>query len=197
MVYQRKAARSSLRHSIRGIALACAVASACASSQRPGAEKPAADSADGASSLAVLDEARTLDGSPLERRASAKATLVIFFASWCGPCRHELHLLSHLRVKYPDLEIIGFNVYEDFRERSDRERLDAFLAEHAPWLQVAVADGDVLRHFGGIPKIPSVFVYDGGGVGVAEFRANQRRSPGRQELETAIRTALGTAQSSL
>ena len=44
--------------------------------------------------------------------------LLNFWASWCGPCRQEMPLLSELHEQYRDLgfTVIGVNVEEDTRK---------------------------------------------------------------------------------
>jgi thiol-disulfide isomerase/thioredoxin len=117
--------------------------------------------------------------------------VMVFFASWCGHCKRELSTLGQLRDEYPEIRIIGLNAYEEFRGWSDKERLKAYLDANAPWLQEVVhADKQMLRDFGGIPKIPSLFVYDRRGQLVAEFRRNKRRLPSPDELEQSLLAAL-------
>ena len=127
----------------------------------------------------------TLDGQRME--AKAAPTVMIAFASWCNPCRRELSDLGQLRTRYPDLRIVGLNAYEEYANYSDQKRLRAFLSESAPWLrEIVLADQTLLREFGGIPKIPTLFVFDKDGRTVAEFRRDKRPPPSIDELERAI-----------
>jgi thiol-disulfide isomerase/thioredoxin len=134
-------------------------------------------------------QSQTIDGAPIA--PDRRATAMVVFASWCGPCRQELADLGELRLKYPDLRVIGINAYEDYNENSDEERLRKFIAENAPWLtQIVHADSQLLASFGKVPKIPTLFVYDEAGKVVAEFRRNKRPPPSHEELDAAIARAL-------
>lgn len=134
-----------------------------------------------------------LDGRPVADGPDARATVVVVFASWCGACRRELATLAELEAATTGLRVIGVNAYEDWGDRSDAQRLRAFLTREAPWLEVVRGDADVLRVFGGVPKIPSMFVYDREGRAVAEFRRDKRPPPRRAELRSAIDRALDAA----
>jgi thiol-disulfide isomerase/thioredoxin len=157
----------------------------CAAPQSPATRSAAAPG------YTVVAQATDLQGTrvgPLP--ADKKATLMVVFASWCGPCRHELATLGELRAKRPELRIIGLNAYEEWGEMSDARRLQGFLAQNAPWLRVVHADQKLLRHFGGVRKIPTVFVFDGSGRLVREFRRAMRAPPTLDELEAVVSEAL-------
>lgn len=139
--------------------------------------------------LAALASKADMNGAKLNLEGS-DATVVVVFASWCGPCRKELAVLSELRETRPNVRIIGLNAYEEFDSFSDEKKLRAFLAENAPWLTVVRDDGTLLKTFGGVPKIPTLFVYDRAGKVVFEFRRNKRPPPDRRELAAAIDSAV-------
>lgn len=122
--------------------------------------------------------------------ADQRAALVVVFASWCGPCRHELAVLGALRQEQPGVRIIGVNAYEEFADRSDEERLRGFLAENAPWLQVVRADDALMDALGQPRKIPSVYVFDRDGALVAAFLRARRAPPTKAELTATIHEAL-------
>lgn len=153
---------------------------------RAGAPSPAT-----APALGPVLAARDLDGrvvGPLG--VDQEAAVVVVFASWCGPCRHELAVLGELRQELPRARIIGVNAYEEFADRSDEERLRGFLAENAPWLQVVRADGALMDALGRPRKIPSVYVFDRRGGLVAAFLRARRAPPTKAELAATIAEAL-------
>jgi len=116
----------------------------------------------------------------------ATATIVVVFASWCGPCRHELGMLKELAVEKPGLRIIGVNAYEDWDDISNQQKLERFLGAQHPWLTVVRADDQILSALGGVPKVPSLFLFDRAGAQVRAFRRAERRPPTKAELENAL-----------
>jgi thiol-disulfide isomerase/thioredoxin len=150
-----------------------AFAASCAgATPQPPAVGPAANE------LARLELALDFVGhvvGPLDDRASG--TLVVAFASWCSHGRHELSIIAELSAEARALRVIGVNAYETFADRSDRDRLAAFLASGAPWLRVVAGDDTLLASLGGVPKIPAVLVYDRTGRLVASWRGTGGEPP--------------------
>jgi thiol-disulfide isomerase/thioredoxin len=116
-------------------------------------------------------------------------TLVVVFASWCGACRAELATVDAVRARHPTLRVVGLNAYEEWGALSDEARLRAFVGEHAAWLRVVPAGDDLLPALGGVPKIPSLFVYDRAGRLAAAFRRDRRAPPDAAELDAALAAA--------
>ncbi|WP_428265462.1 TlpA family protein disulfide reductase [Haliangium sp.] len=138
--------------------------------------------------------ARDLDGRPVGPAGPGQdATVVVVFASWCGPCRRELAMLDELRHETPRVRIIGVNAFEDWGDMSDQNRLRAFLAHDAPWLQVVPNDDAVLAALGRPTKIPTLFVFDRGGRLVVSYLRARRRPPDKRELRAGIDRALAAA----
>lgn len=139
--------------------------------------------------LVALVARTDMHGKALAKRHDGP-TLVAVFASWCEPCREELGVVNMLRERHPTLRVIGLNAYENFDNLSSEKKLVSFLQESAPWLTV-VRDKDksLIAQFGGVPKIPTSFVFDSSGRVVAEFRRDQRDIPSEGELEAAIELA--------
>ncbi len=138
-----------------------------------------------------LENAADIDGRPIGRLADGQqATLVIVFASWCGHCRHELAVIQDLVRAEPALRVVGVNAYETWSQLSDETRLREFLGANAPWLRVVHGDARLLRAFGGVPKIPSLFLYDRHGRLVVDWRRQERPPPELPDLRDAVRLAV-------
>lgn len=168
------------------LAVTALLATACAGSNA--STKPTVPAESGYASVLTAVDMKGARVGPLP--ADKQATLMVVFASWCGPCRHELATLGELRTKQPKLRIIGLNAYEEWSNRSNIDRLKKFLGESAPWLRVVRADQKMLKRFGGVQKVPTVFVYDGQGRLVSEFRRSMRAPPTLDELEAVVTKAL-------
>jgi thiol-disulfide isomerase/thioredoxin len=136
--------------------------------------------------LAKVEGLAALDGAPVGAIGpEQRGTLVIVFASWCHFCREEIELLDVLRREAPELRIVGLNAYETFDELSDDAELRGYLARKAPWLRTAVGDA-LLPHFGGVPKIPTLFLFDAEGRLVTDYRRARRPPPSLDELRADV-----------
>jgi thiol-disulfide isomerase/thioredoxin len=130
-----------------------------------------------------------LDGAPVaERFVAGEPTIFVVFASWCVHCRHELAILAELRAADPHVHIVGLNAYEDWEDASNEASLRAYVAANAPWLPVVRSDDAMLRDLGGVPKIPSLFVFDGAGRLAQGWKRNERSPPTLAELEATLAT---------
>ena len=122
------------------------------------------------------------------------ATVVVFFATWCEPCRKELQILQHVREKQPGVRIVGVNTFEEWEDLSDDRHLRAFLSVWAPWLRVVHGDPALVASFGGVKQIPAMFIFDRRGKLVRSFRKSERAMPSKAEVEGAVQLALRTAK---
>ncbi len=89
-----------------------------------------------------------------------EVVLINFWASWCGPCRQEMPLLSELHEQYRDLgfTVLGVNVEEDSRQARK-------LLEDAPVSFPVVFDSDstVSREYD-VAAMPSTMLVDRNGT---------------------------------
>ena len=100
-----------------------------------------------------------------------KILIVTFFASWCPPCRQEFADLSEIYVQHREdgLEVVAINLFEDFEDFSDDERLAVFLDLTQPPFTVVKGNDAISQQFGTIRRIPSLFVFDRQGRRVLTF----------------------------
>lgn len=87
-----------------------------------------------------------------------KATLFVFFTTWCTPCVAEIPYLNNLQNKYKDqINIVGV-LLED---KSD-EDIKAFKDENKIVYEIANGENNYLlaKSLGGVNGIPTMFLYD-------------------------------------
>ncbi len=96
--------------------------------------------------------------------AQNKLTLVDFWASWCGPCRHENPVVKAAYEQYHDLgfEVIGVSVDQD-----EAAWLKAVEADQLPYTQVRDSENTASEAYM-IYYIPANFLFDQNGTMVAK-----------------------------
>ena len=110
---------------------------------------------------------QTVDGKDVnlaEIISNNKVTMIDFWASWCGPCRHENPVVKAAYEKYHalGLEIVGISV-----DRNEAAWLQAVEEDALPYIQVRDVEGNVGDDYA-VVYIPSNFLYDQHGVMVAK-----------------------------
>lgn len=133
--------------------------------------------------LAYLETLPDMRGRALPPRAGAPRTVVMFFASWCVHCRHELDAFEKLDLGGARMVLV--NAFEDYDDRGSTDDMRALLAERGIDWPVVVGNEDLRRRFD-VTKIPSVFIYDEGGREIAAYRRRDRGPPTTQELQAHL-----------
>ena len=100
-----------------------------------------------------------LDGRQISSRDwQGKATIVNFWATWCGPCLEEIPDLIRLQDRYPDhLQIIGVSMDE-----GPVEDVKEFVREHGMNYPVVMTTPELRRSFPGVYALPTSFILDAG-----------------------------------
>lgn len=93
--------------------------------------------------------------------SGSRPTLLIFWASWCKPCKREM---TELKDTYDDLQKRGMNVIlisEDNQKTKSRVK-PLSDSKGYEWTALLDPDGEVLKLYGGT-SIPFTVVLDEGG----------------------------------
>ena len=109
----------------------------------------------------------TKDGTELvlsEIIPQNKLTLVDFWASWCGPCRHENPVV---KAAYEQFHELGFDVVGVSVDQDEAAWLQAVEDDQLPWTQVRDSENKASEDYM-IYYIPSNFLFDQNGVMVAK-----------------------------
>jgi peroxiredoxin len=141
-------------------------------------EKPAALTG----TLAADFQLKSVAGETV-RLHDLRGTVVVldFWATWCGPCREELPVVTKLSTEFAGkVQFFGIN-------REDKGTVAAFLKKHNYELSVLMDNRKEAHYQYGITGIPTLFVIGRDGV------IRQHFVGGRSEavLRKAIQAALG------
>jgi thiol-disulfide isomerase/thioredoxin len=106
-----------------------------------------------------------LDGRTLTRESLAgRPVLVEMWATWCPPCRGTLGWLGEMKKRYgDDLAVVTIAVESDeagVRKIMDELRLPVVWAMGTP---------ELIRSFGDIGGVPTLFLFDGAGKAAGTF----------------------------
>ena len=148
---------------------------------------------------------RALAGAPGLRGAALapetldrKIVVVTFFASWCPPCHVEFRHLNEIHAAYAGrgVAVVAVNLFEDFGGLSGPAKLEAFLDRYDPAFAVVAGTDAIADGFGGVSRIPTLFVFDRDGRIVYDFvnaRGAARTSVSAAELRAVIEPLLRPA----
>ena len=97
-----------------------------------------------------------LDGAPFDSKSlEGKVLFIDFWATWCGPCLHEIPSMIEMGKKYKEygFEVVGITVQsgdaEDIQPTIDRLNMD---------YHVLIGDEETMSAFGGIYGFPTNFL---------------------------------------
>ncbi len=113
----------------------------------------------------------------------AKATLLVFWATWCGPCIMEMPSLIALNAKLKDrgFRVISINVDDPTGNKAlpilKREGVD---------YPVLIGDEEDMKTYGGIEALPTSFLISSDGI----LRDKIRGLLPEEELERRILSLL-------
>ena len=145
--------------------------SGCAkkSGSESGKAAPAADAATNVSEVTSVERRgdkapnfgwRDASGKSIDFAAtSGKVNLVNFWATWCGPCKHELPDLIALSKEYESrgVKIIGVSADVGTDVLGD---VGSFVKDAGIPYQVVIANDELKEAFGNVNMLPTSFIID-------------------------------------
>lgn len=106
-----------------------------------------------------------LEGKPVSRGDLAgRVVLVEFWATWCPPCRSTLGWLGGLKKRHGDRVAVLAVAIES--EEADVRKLAGELELPLAW---AMGTPELVRAFGDVSAVPTLFVFDRQGRAAASF----------------------------
>lgn len=113
---------------------------------------------------------------------AGKPTLVVFWASWCGPCIDEIPALNTLHERFAarGLRVLGLSV--DFIQPAETERL---AKKHSMRYDVGAAEPELVLEFG-FQAIPTSYLFDGKGALVKRYTGAPPLSVLQADVEKLI-----------
>ena len=91
--------------------------------------------------------------------ARKKVTVVNFWATWCGPCKHELPDLIALSKEYADRDVEFIGVSTD-RGDNAISNVRNFVQQAGIPYQIVMSTDQLEEAFGNIRAIPQTFIID-------------------------------------
>tara|TARA_B100000963_G_scaffold318332_1_gene299364 strand:- start:180 stop:770 length:591 start_codon:yes stop_codon:yes gene_type:complete len=105
-------------------------------------------------------QAKTIGGLEINSEScKGKVTLVVYWATWCAPCREEIPTLIALRNDFSkdEIEIIGVSVDEAYKS------IEHFVTTNKINYDIVKNNESLDQAFGPIRYIPTIVILDQGG----------------------------------
>lgn len=130
--------------------------------------------------------------------ADLRGSIVVvnFWATWCGPCREELPLLTGLDAQYSAKKVrfVAISADENGDSKGGRAKIDEFMKAHGPGLEVwAGADLNTLDRLGLGNELPATIILDENGEVICRLLGEAREADLRTALDWLLNGRSGAA----
>ncbi len=117
--------------------------------------------------------------------SKGKPVLVNFWATWCGPCIHEMPDLIALNEEYTGKGALVIGISAD-RDDDALNLVSAFTKEKNVTYQIVIDNGDLEEAFGGLRGYPTTFYIDKNGKIVKKMIGAQSKATFAKEFDAIL-----------
>ena len=114
-----------------------------------------------------------------------KAVLINFWATWCGPCVHEIPDLIELNNEYKTKGAVIIGISAD-RDSDVLTMVHEFSQEKKMNYPIIIDNGDLESAFGGIRGLPTTFFIDKSGAVKKKMLGLQSKATFAKELDAVL-----------
>ncbi len=109
----------------------------------------------------------TINNAKFEFDNEQKATLFVFFTTWCVPCNALVPHLNNLQNKYKD----SFKVIGVLLEKKDEATLNEFINKYKINYDLAIGESnfDLATALGGVNALPTMLLYGSNGAFINQY----------------------------
>lgn len=123
-------------------------------------------------------------------------TVINFWATFCGPCREEMPMLSKLTQEYAEKKVrfIAISADDSPENRKSRAKIDQFLDTQKPSMEIWLgADLDMLECLQLGNVLPATIVLDENGEVISRIMGQAREEDVRGPIDWLLNGHSGTA----
>lgn len=119
--------------------------------------------------------------------SGGKVTVLDFWATWCGPCRHALPGLKQLQAAYGPDQVEVISISED----DDADAWQNFVSQNGmSWTQRLDSDHQTMRQYGA-SALPTYVLIGKDGTVVQQYVGDDPAEPILERMGPDLKNALG------